>query len=214
MALQRRTVRRERIRQAHRELVAQLVGGEQGFAFALDLHLGVGVADGNLHVGGGERQARACPRGHTRPGGRVRTKTADAGGMDEHSRSVAWGGNPLTGEGKQDERFFDGARLSASLKGEISAFNRDVGVTYMRNTREIVTPDIIVTRLQAALNGLGGPNCATATPGANGCLWLNPFSTAVQGNSATGVAFEGTRIQSQRYSPSATISISIVSPSV
>ncbi|WP_198683104.1 TonB-dependent receptor [Peristeroidobacter agariperforans] len=101
-------------------------------------------------------------------------------------RPYGVGGNPLTGEGKQDERFFDGARLSASLKGEVSAFNWDVGVTYMVNTREIVTPDIVVTRLQAALNGLGGPNCTTATPGANGCLWLNPFSSAVQSNIVTG----------------------------
>ena len=31
------------------------------------------------------------------PGDTVKTRTADAGGMDEHSKSVAWGGNPLTG---------------------------------------------------------------------------------------------------------------------
>ena len=101
-------------------------------------------------------------------------------------RPFGVGGNPLTGEGKQDERFFDGARISTSLRGEMSAFNWDVGVTYMVNTREIVTPDIIVTRLAAALNGLGGPNCVTNTPGTGGCLWLNPFSSAVQSNIVTG----------------------------
>lgn len=116
-------------------------------------------------------------------------------------RPFGAGGNPLTGEGKQDSRFFDGARLSAGLSGEMSAFNWDVAATYMRSTREIVTSDIIVTRLAAALNGLGGPNCATATPGANGCLWLNPFSSAVQSNIVTGqtngVTFNPNAVNSQ-----------------
>jgi len=103
-------------------------------------------------------------------------------------RPYGVGGNPLTGEGKEDERFFDGYRIAASLKGEVSAVNWDVGVTYMENNREIVTPDIITTRLALALRGLGGPNCVAAnnTPGQNGCLWLNPFSTGVQRNLITG----------------------------
>jgi iron complex outermembrane receptor protein len=101
-------------------------------------------------------------------------------------RPFGVGGNPLTGGAKEDERKFDGARFSTSLSGELSAFNWNVAVTYATNTREINTQDIIVTRLQAALNGLGGPNCTGATPGANGCLWLNPFSSAVQANAITG----------------------------
>lgn len=101
-------------------------------------------------------------------------------------RPFGVGGNPLTGGGKEDERKFDGARLSTSLSGETSLFNWNVALTYATNTREINTQDIIVTRLQAALNGLGGPNCATATPGQNGCLWLNPFSSAIQANAITG----------------------------
>ncbi|MBL8270607.1 TonB-dependent receptor domain-containing protein [Steroidobacter sp.] len=101
-------------------------------------------------------------------------------------RPFGVGGNPLTGGAKEDERLFDGARLSTSLSGETKFFNWDVGLTYATNTRQINTQDIIVTRLQAALNGLGGPNCATNTPGANGCLWLNPFSSAIQANVITG----------------------------
>lgn len=101
-------------------------------------------------------------------------------------RPFGVGGNPLTGGGKEDERLFDGARISTSLSGETSAFNWNVGLTYATNSREINTQDIIVTRLQSALNGLGGPNCSTATPGQNGCLWLNPFSSAVQANAITG----------------------------
>lgn len=101
-------------------------------------------------------------------------------------------GNPLTGEGKEDERNFDAYRVSTSLKGETGLFGWDVGVTYMETTREVITPDIITTRLQAALNGLGGPNCTGTTPGAGGCLWLNPFSTAVQMNPSTGVVNNAT----------------------
>jgi iron complex outermembrane receptor protein len=112
-------------------------------------------------------------------------------------RPFGAGGNPLTGEGKQDERNFDAYRVSTSLRGETSAFNWDVGVTFMETTREIITPDIVTTRLQAALNGFGGPNCTGATPGANGCLWLNPFSSAAQMNPATGA------VNNLTYDPSA-----------
>lgn len=98
------------------------------------------------------------------------------------------GGNPLTGEGKKDERLFDGYRLSASLDGEFGPeIGWDVGLTYSSNTREANTPDIVATRLQAALSGRGGPDCApTAQPGSTGCMWLNPFSSASALNPSTG----------------------------
>ncbi|HEY5760742.1 MAG TPA: TonB-dependent receptor [Steroidobacter sp.] len=102
-------------------------------------------------------------------------------------RPFGSGGNPLTGGAKEDERFFEGLRLSTGVSGELAGVNWDVGVTYGENRSEIDTYDIITTRLAAALQGFGGPNCTSAAaPGQNGCLWLNPFSTAVQGNSATG----------------------------
>jgi iron complex outermembrane receptor protein len=47
-------------------------------------------------------------------------------------------------------------------------------------------PDILVDRLQSALNGLGGPNCTGNTAGANGCQYFNPFSSAVASNLFTG----------------------------
>ncbi|WP_348240459.1 hypothetical protein, partial [Salmonella enterica] len=46
--------------------------------------------------------------------------------------------------------------------------------------------DILVDRLQAALNGLGGPDCTGNTTGQNGCQWLNPFSSAIPFNVYTG----------------------------
>lgn len=102
-------------------------------------------------------------------------------------RPFGSGGTPLTGAAKEDERFFEGYRLSTGLRGEISSITWDVALTYGANNSEINTYDIIANRLQASLQGLGGPNCqAGSAPGSAGCLWLNPFSTAVQRNPATG----------------------------
>ena len=44
------------------------------------------------------------------------------------------------------------------------------------------------TRLQAALNGFGGPDCTGTVAGANGCLWFNPFINASAGNAAQGLS--------------------------
>ena len=41
------------------------------------------------------------------------------------------------------------------------------------------------------LRGLGGPNCTGNTPGANGCLYFNPFSNAYPGNPALGLTNPG-----------------------
>jgi iron complex outermembrane recepter protein len=101
-------------------------------------------------------------------------------------RPIGAGGNPLTGEGKKDERLFYTYRGSIELDGQLTqdtAWN--VAVTYGETTADIATPDIFVSRLDRALRGLGGPDCTGTTPGAGGCLWFNPFSTGVQSNAAT-----------------------------
>jgi iron complex outermembrane recepter protein len=105
-------------------------------------------------------------------------------------RPLGSGGNPLTGEGKKDERLFDGYRVSASLSGEFGPeIGWDVGLTFSENTREANTPDMLAFRLQDALAGLGGPNCAPgSTAGSSGCLYLNPFSNAFANNPAIGMA--------------------------
>ncbi|MGH6998749.1 MAG: TonB-dependent receptor [Phenylobacterium sp.] len=109
--------------------------------------------------------------------------------------SIAWrpigvGGNALFGgTSKHDKRYFDTYRVSAGLKGEFDAFGGigwDAAVTYMDSNAEIATADILVGKLQRALMGLGGNNCQGTTPGANGCLWFNPFSTGVAGNVIDG----------------------------
>lgn len=105
-------------------------------------------------------------------------------------RPLGNGGNPLTGEGKQDERSFDGLRVSAALKGKFGPeVGWDVALTYSENTREANTPDILAFRLQRALAGVGGSNCVpSAGAGSPGCMFLNPFSNGFAGNPSTGKA--------------------------
>lgn len=103
-------------------------------------------------------------------------------------RPLGSGGNPLTGEGKKDERLFDGFRVSTGFNGEFGpGIGWDAAVTYSENTRETNTPDILAYRLQLALNGFGGPSCSGAVAGQGGCLFFNPFSNAFAGNPSTGV---------------------------
>ncbi|HTE39287.1 MAG TPA: TonB-dependent receptor, partial [Steroidobacteraceae bacterium] len=112
-------------------------------------------------------------------------------------RPLAQGGNPATGGAQLNSRKFDGVRAAIGLSGDIgSTMNWNAGVTYGENNSEISTPDTLVARLQLALRGLGGPNCTGATPGQNGCLWFNPFSTAIASNMATG------HVNSLTYTPS------------
>ncbi len=58
--------------------------------------------------------------------------------------------------------------------------------TYNRIAYDLDFNDILATRMQAALNGLGGPNCSGTTPGANGCLYFNPFASAIARNVYSG----------------------------
>lgn len=95
-------------------------------------------------------------------------------------RPFGWLGNPTDerGSGRQfvnSEAFrFSGTfekDFSDSVRGQFS-------LTMMNFERRGGSPGIVGSRLQSALNGLGGPNCTGTTPGANGCLWFNPFSNA------------------------------------
>jgi iron complex outermembrane receptor protein len=44
-----------------------------------------------------------------------------------------------------------------------------------------------VSRLQTALKGFGGNNCTGVTPGQNGCLYYNPFASAIPGDVKQGI---------------------------
>ncbi|HEY9236411.1 MAG TPA: TonB-dependent receptor [Phenylobacterium sp.] len=105
-------------------------------------------------------------------------------------RPLGVGGNPLFGgKGKEDKRAFETYRISAGLKGKFDfagGIGWDAALTYMDSSSDIATPDVLVGKLQMAMRGLGGDNCTGNTPGQNGCLWFNPFSTGIAGNVLDG----------------------------
>jgi iron complex outermembrane recepter protein len=103
------------------------------------------------------------------------------------SRPFGVNGNPLfENEGAQRERRFDAFRFSSSLSGTLAEIGWEVGLTYGENKRTTRTPQTLPANMQLALFGLGGANCTGNTPGQNGCLFFNPFSTGVARNVVTG----------------------------
>jgi iron complex outermembrane receptor protein len=104
-------------------------------------------------------------------------------------RPLAQGGNPAAGgKAQHNSRKFDGMRFSTGVESEFAGVTWQVNAAYAENNSELETPDFLVARLGRALAGFGGPNCTGAVAGdaAAGCFWLNPFSTGVAANSATG----------------------------
>ncbi|MGB7406102.1 MAG: TonB-dependent receptor [Pacificimonas sp.] len=107
-------------------------------------------------------------------------------------RPFGWLGNPLDrdrGAGRGIAKN-DAWRIVAGIETDLSdnlTLNTDF--TYWRFDREFRIQDVVGTRFQNALNGLGGPNCdpATGTPGEGGCLFLNPFTTASPNNPSLGL---------------------------
>lgn len=108
-------------------------------------------------------------------------------------RPYLLGGNPSTLDDGSEPgssrgmRKSESFRVTAELRGEVSdGLNYNVNFTYHNYYRYIDGYDSFGDRVQRALRGFGGPNCTGTTPGANGCLWLNPFGNAVANNPATG----------------------------
>jgi len=105
-------------------------------------------------------------------------------------RPLGWGGNPLFPENNfasEGKRAWEAFRLSAGFNGTFdNGLGYDLNVTYMEDIGSRTGKDIVVTRFQRALSGFGGANCTGTTPGANGCLWWNPFSTQIQKNVISG----------------------------
>ena len=77
-------------------------------------------------------------------------------------------------------RDYETYRGVAGMTGEFgNGWDFDASVSYSSNNVKESSPTVIQQRFADALNGLGGPNCdtATGTPGVGDCLWFNPFST-------------------------------------
>ncbi|WP_027441648.1 TonB-dependent receptor [Ponticaulis koreensis] len=127
-------------------------------------------------------------------------------------RPFAHQGNPVMGRGEGNSNAADINnqvwRVSAGIDGTLGDFfgpfsdvGYDAAITYNSSNSYYQDADYIGFRLQDALNGFGGPDCAVVdqdptTPGVqapglegtNGCEFFNPFSTAWAGNPELGLA--------------------------
>ncbi len=105
------------------------------------------------------------------------------------------GGNPLYGKNDSQHNNNKLVRLTADLKGDLwdTGLQWDVGITYSHVKYSVETHDVLVDRLQAALNGLGGSTCNGIQAGSAGstCQWFNPFSSAIPSNIYSGAANPG-----------------------
>lgn len=110
-------------------------------------------------------------------------------------RPFGYGGNPYP-EGDKQHNYSTTWRVTGELSGDLpelagTKLRWQIAWTHNDIHYVIHDKDIPVDRLQAALNGLGGPNCTGNTPGANGCQYFNPFSSALAANVFTGQANPG-----------------------
>jgi iron complex outermembrane receptor protein len=112
-------------------------------------------------------------------------------------RPQGWGGVPQVTGGKGGQLIrnsYDIYRFSGGLAGTFDSgwsegIGWDVNLTYSSSTFDRSGVDTVITRLQNALNGLGGPDCngiAFGLPGST-CLFFNPFSNSIARNPALGL---------------------------
>ncbi len=94
------------------------------------------------------------------------------------------------------------AHLSSGFEGEFSnGISYDIAATYNQSNLYADSPDMMLYRVQEALNGFGGPNCnvpdlnpnrfGTQNPamaGSAGCMWYNPFASNFAGQPVLGLA--------------------------
>ncbi|MBZ6379694.1 TonB-dependent receptor [Pacificimonas flava] len=104
-------------------------------------------------------------------------------------RPLGFLGNPLDPDRGAGTGFAktEGLRFSGDLEYEMSdTLLLTLSATWWRSQRDNAVRDIVGTRLQNALNGLGGADCdpATGTPGQGSCVYFNPFTTAGASNPA------------------------------
>ncbi len=105
-------------------------------------------------------------------------------------RPFALGGNPLDPRGAGNGGATNDAwRVSTGLDFDLSDdLTLQAFGTYINSSRTAFSVDIVSDRYQRALNGFGGEDCTGTTPGANGCLYFNPFINSAPGNPALGLS--------------------------
>ena len=94
------------------------------------------------------------------------------------------------------------AHVSSGFEGEFSnGITYDIAGTFNQSMLYADSPDLMIYRLQQALDGFGGPNCNAAdlnpnrfgtqnpaAAGQNGCMWYNPFASNFAGQPVYGLS--------------------------
>lgn len=132
--------------------------------------------------------------------------TAGALGVDISPtawRAIAFAGHPTTNSKSAEQDVHnDSWRVSASLNGDFdNGIHWDAALTYMDATSSHSNSDILVNRLQNALNGFGSRQgdanecsaaersvAANAGNAAAGCYFFNPFTNSVATSVINGQA--------------------------
>ena len=120
------------------------------------------------------------------------------GALNVANRPFGIGGNPAFDYGPSiGSRSFDAFRVSGDLKGEFdNGIGWEMALTYSQQIGIRTGYDTLVNRYALALQGLGGPTCDSnsslpgiqGTAGVGGCMYFNPFASAIPSNAITGVA--------------------------
>jgi iron complex outermembrane receptor protein len=120
------------------------------------------------------------------------------GALNVANRPFGIGGNPAFGYGPSiGARAFDAFRVSGDLKGEFdNGIGWEMALTYSQEVGIRTGYDTLVNRYALALQGLGGPTCDSnpslpgiqGTAGVGGCMYFNPFASAIPSNAITGAA--------------------------
>nr|MBO2512378.1 TonB-dependent receptor [Gammaproteobacteria bacterium] len=95
-------------------------------------------------------------------------------------RLIGAGGTPFESSYESTTR-----RLAAVLSGGADVWAWELGAQLSENDFIVAAPDVLVDRFDAAIVGLGGPDCDGGTPGVAPCLYFNPFGSALTGAGAT-----------------------------
>jgi iron complex outermembrane receptor protein len=77
-------------------------------------------------------------------------------------------------------RDYETYRVVGGIRFEFANdWDLDTSISYSSNNVKESSPTVLQQAFADAMNGLGGPNCDTATgaPGVGDCLWFNPFTT-------------------------------------
>ncbi len=93
------------------------------------------------------------------------------------------------------------AHIATGFEGVFNnGITYDFGLTYNQSNTYSDSPDMMLARVQQALNGFGGPDCNVpdlnpnrfgtqnaALAGSNGCSWYNPFASNFAGQPVLGL---------------------------